>query len=54
MKYGNEVLSVVETYKDVRTKYETNHMPNYLNIEDNKSEVKEQIQNKIIKMYVKK
>ena len=54
IKYSNEVLGVVETYKDVRDTYETNHMSNYLNIEDNKSEVKEQIQNQLIKMYVKK
>ena len=54
MKYGNEVVSTVEAYEDVRATYETNHMPKYLKIEEKKSEVKVQIQNQRIKMYVMK
>ena len=28
MKYGNEVVDIVETYEDIRATYETNHMNN--------------------------
>ena len=41
-------------YEDVRATYKTNHVPKYLNIEDKKSEVKVQIQNQRIKIYVTK
>ena len=30
MKYGNEVVGIVEMYEDVRDTYGTNHMPKYL------------------------
>ena len=50
IKYGNKVVGIVETYKDVRVTYKTNHMPKYLTIEDKKSEVKVQIQNQRIKI----
>ena len=49
MKYGNEVVEIVETYKYVRATYKTNHMHKLLTIEDNQSDVKVQIQNKRIK-----
>ena len=54
MKYGNKVLGIVETYKDVRATYKTNRMPKDLNIEDKKFEVKVQIHNQHIKMYIAK
>ena len=40
MKYGNKVVVIVDTYKDVRSTYKSNQMPKYLTIEDNQSEVK--------------
>ena len=46
------MVGIVEMYKDVRATYEKNHMPKYLNIDDKKSEVKVQIQNQRIKMYI--
>ena len=54
MKDGNKVIWIVETYEDVQATYETNHMPKDLTIEDNKSEVKVQIQNQRIKFYITK
>ena len=37
MKYGNIVLGIVETCKDVRDTYNKKYMLKYLNIEDKKS-----------------
>ena len=54
MKYINEVVGIVETYKDVWATCKTNHIPKDLNTEDKKSEVKVHIQNQRIKMYVTK
>ena len=54
MKYGNEVVGILEMYEDVRVTYEVNHMHKYLTIEDKQSEVKVQIQNNCIKKYVTK
>ena len=54
MKYGNEVVGIVDTYKDFLSTFKTNHMPKYLNIEDKKSEVKVQTQNQRIKMHITK
>ena len=54
IKYSNKVVVIVDTYKDVQATYETNHMPKYLNMEDNNFEVKVQIHNHHIKMYVTK
>ena len=53
-KYGNGVVVIVEMNKDVGFTYRTNHMLKYLTIEDKQSEVKVQIQNHHIKMYVTK
>ena len=39
MKYGNEVVGIVEMYEYFRDTYGTNHMLKYLNIEDKTSEV---------------
>ena len=52
--YGNKVVGIMETYEDVWYTYKTNHMPKYLTIGDKKSEVKVQIQNQRIKIYVTK
>ena len=54
MKYGNEVVGIVEMYKVFQDTYGTNHMHKYLRIEENKSEVKIKIHNQHIKMYVTK
>ena len=54
MKYSHKVVGIVETYKDIRATYKTNHMPKILNIEYKKSEVNVQIMNKNIKMYATK
>ena len=54
MKYGNKLVGIVKIYEDVWATYDTNHLPKYLNIEDKKSEVKINIQNQRIKMYVTK
>ena len=54
MKYGNKVLGTVETYKDIRATYKTNHTPKDLNTEDKKFEVKVHIHNQHNKMYVAK
>ena len=54
MKYGNKMVSIMETHEDVWARYNKNHMSKDLNIEDNKSEVKVHIQNKHINMYVMK
>ena len=54
MKYGNKVVVIVDTYKDVRSTYKSNQMPKYLTIEDNQSEVKVHISNQCIKIYVTK
>ena len=54
MNCGNKVVGIVETYKDVRATYKTNRMPKDLNTEDKKFEVKVQIHNQRIKMYVTK
>ena len=54
MKYGNGVVSIVETYKDFQATDEKNQMTKDLNIEEKKSEIKVQIQNQRIKMYVTK
>ena len=40
IKFGNEVVGIMETYKDIQVTYETKHITKYLNIEDKKSEVK--------------
>ena len=48
MKYGNEVVGIVETYKDIWDTYETNHMLKDFTIEGKKSEVKVQIYNQHI------
>ena len=45
MKNGNKVVGIVDTHEDVCDTYETNHITNYLKTEENKSEVKVQIQN---------
>ena len=39
MNYGNEMVGILETYEDVQSSYETNHIPRGLNTEDKKSEV---------------
>ena len=54
MKYGNGVVSIVKTYKDFQATDEKNQMTKDLNIEEKKSEIKVQIQNQRIKMYVTK
>ena len=52
MKYGNIVVDIVETYKDVRNTYNKKYMLRDLNIEDKKSEFKLQIQNQRNKMCI--
>ena len=52
--YGNEVVGIVDRYKDVRSTYFTNHMPKSLIIEDKKSDIKIHIQNQRINVYVTK
>ena len=54
MKYGNEVVGIMETYEEFRATYKANHMPKYLTIEYKQSGVKVQIQYQCIKMYVTK
>ena len=54
MKYGNEVVGIVDMHKEVRSTYEANHMSRDLTIEDNQYEVKVQTQNQRIRMYVMK
>ena len=54
MKYSNQVVCIVETYEDAWSTHKVTHMHKYLNIEDKNSEVKLQIQNQRIKIYVTK
>ena len=54
MKYSNEVVGILEEYKDVQATQGNIHWPKDFNTEDKKSEAKVHIQNQRIKMYVTK